>query len=50
MKAKYDRIVILGDFSSEPTNEPVETFSSSFNLYILIKEKPALRWLTGEMS
>ena len=40
---KYDRIVNLGDFNSEPTNEPVETFCSSYNLYNLIKEKTCFK-------
>ena len=34
-----NRIVILSDFNSEPANEPVETFCSSYNLYNFIKEK-----------
>ena len=40
---KYDRIVILGDFNSEPINEPVETFCSSYNLHNLIKEKTCFK-------
>ena len=38
---KYDRIVILGDFNSEPINEPVETFCSIICTISLTK-KPAL--------
>ena len=40
---QYDRIVILGDFNSEPINESVETFCSSYNLYNLIKEKTCFK-------
>ena len=40
---KYDRIVILGDFNSGPTNEPIETFCSSYNLYNFIKEKTCFK-------
>ena len=34
---------ILGDFNSEPINEPVETFFSRYNLYNLIKEKTCFK-------
>ena len=36
---KYDRIVIMGDFNSEPNEDLIETFSNSYNLYNLVKEK-----------
>ena len=34
----YDRIVIMGDFNSEPTDEHVQTFRNSYNLHNLVKE------------
>ena len=36
---KYDRIVIMGDFNSEPSEEKILSFSQSYNLQNLVKEK-----------
>ena len=35
---KYDRLVIMGDFNSEPSDEPIETFLSCYNLHNLVTE------------
>ena len=35
---KYDRIIVMGDFNLEPTDEPIESFCNSYNLYNLVKE------------
>ncbi len=40
---KYDRIVIMGDFNSEPCDEPIETFCGSYNLYNLVKEETCFK-------
>ena len=40
---KYDRIVIMGDFNSEPSEELIGTFCSSYNLYNLVKEKTCFK-------
>ena len=40
---KYDRIVIMGDFNSEPSDESIETFCGSYNLYNLVKEKTCFK-------
>ena len=39
----YDRIVIMGDFNSEPNEDYIDTFSSSYNLYNLVKEKTCFK-------
>ena len=36
---KYDRIIIMGDFNLEPTDEPIKAFSNCFNLKNLVNEK-----------
>ena len=33
----YDRIIIMGDFNLEPTDEPIDTFCNSYNLNNLVK-------------
>ena len=39
----YDRVLIMGDFNSEPCDEPcderIQTFSDDYNLIILSKKK-----------
>ena len=40
---KYDRFVIMGDFNSEPSDEPIETFLSCYNLHNLVKEKTCFK-------
>ena len=40
---KYDRIVIMGDFNSEPSDEPIETFCGSYNLHNLVKEETCFK-------
>ena len=40
---KYDRIVIMGDFNSEPCDEPIETFCGSYNLHNLVKEETCFK-------
>ena len=42
---KYDKVVIMGDFNSEPSDEPIETFCDSYNLYNLVKEKTCFKGL-----
>ena len=34
----FDRIVIMGDFNSEPSDDHVQTFRNSYNLHNLVKE------------
>ena len=33
----YDRVLIMGDFNSEPCDELIQTFSDGYNLYNLVK-------------
>ena len=40
---KYDRVVIMGDFNSEPSDEPIETFCGSYSLHNLVKEKTCFK-------
>ena len=40
---EYDRIVIVGDFNSEPTNELLKCFVAAIICTISLKEKPALK-------
>ena len=40
---KYDKVVIMGDFNSEPSDEPIETFCDTYNLYNLVKEKTCFK-------
>ena len=40
---KYDRIVIMGDFNLEPTDEPMDTFCDSYSLYNLVKENTCFK-------
>ena len=40
---KYDRVVIMGDFNSEPSDDPIETFCASYNLHNLVKEKTCFK-------
>ena len=40
---KYDRILIMGDFNLEPTDEPIETFCDGYNLYNLVKENTCFK-------
>ena len=39
----YDRIVIMGDFNSEPTDEHTQNFCNSFNLHNLVKENTCFK-------
>ena len=36
---KYDKVIIMGDFNQEPSEEGIETLCSSHNLYNLVHEK-----------
>ena len=38
----YGRVLIMGDFNSEPCDEPIQTFSDG-NLYNLVKEKTCFK-------
>ena len=40
---KYDRIVIMGDFNSEPSDEPIGTFCDGYNLHNLMKENTCFK-------
>ena len=40
---KYEKIVIMGDFNLEPTDEPIESFCNTYNLYNLVKEKTCFK-------
>ena len=40
---KYDKIVIMGDFNLEPTDEPIESLCNTYNLYNLVKEKTCFK-------
>ena len=40
---RYDRIVIMGDFNSEPSDKPIETFCDGYNLHNLVKENIVLK-------
>ena len=40
---KYDRIVIMGDFNLEPTDEPIKTFSNSYNFKNLVNESTCFK-------
>ena len=40
---KYDKVVIMGDFNSEPSDIPIEAFCDSYNLYNLVKEKTCFK-------
>ena len=40
---KYDRIIIMGDFNQEPSEEGIETFCNSHNLYNLVHEKTCFK-------
>ena len=42
---KYDRVLIMGDFNSEPCDEPIETFCGGYNLCNLVKEKTCFKGL-----
>ena len=39
----YDRIIVMGDFNLEPTDEPIESFCNSYQLYNLVKEKTCFK-------
>lgn len=39
----YERIIIMGDFNLEPTDEPIDTFCSSYNLKNLVKGKTCFK-------
>ena len=39
----YARVLIIGDFNSEPCDEPIQTFSDGYNLYNLVKEKTCFK-------
>ena len=40
---KYDRVIIMGDFNSEPSEESIVTFCGGYNLYNLVKEKTCFK-------
>ena len=40
---RYDRIIIMGDFISEPNNEHIGTFNSGYSLYNLVKGKTCFK-------
>ena len=39
----YDRVLIMGDFNSEPCDDPIQTFSDGYNLFNLVKEKTCFK-------
>ena len=39
----YDRLVIMGDFNSEPADEHIQTFCYSYNLHNLVKENTCFK-------
>ena len=39
----YGRVLIMGDFNSEPCDELIQTFSDDYNLYNLVKEKTCFK-------
>ena len=39
----YDRLVIMGDFNSEPADEHVQSFCYSYNLHNLVKENTCFK-------
>ena len=41
--AKYDRLVVMGDFNLEPSTEIIETFCNSYDLYNLVNEKTCFK-------
>ena len=41
--SKYDRMIIMGDFNAEPTNEHVQNFCDSFKLFNLVKENTCFK-------
>ena len=40
---KYEKIIIMGDFNSEPSDEPIETFCDGYDLYNLVKENTCFK-------
>ena len=40
---KFDRVVISGDFNSEPADEQVESFCASYDLHNLVKAKTCFK-------
>ena len=40
---KYDRIVIMGDFNLEPSDENIENLCHGYNLYNLVKDKTCFK-------
>ena len=42
---KFDRFVIMGDFNSEPSDEQVESFCTSYNLHNLVKAETCFKGL-----
>ena len=41
--SKYDRVIIMGDFNLEPSEECMKTFCNSYNMYNLVKEKTCFK-------
>ena len=42
---KYDRILIMGDFNLEPSDETIEILCDSYNLYNLVKDNTCFKGL-----
>ena len=40
---KYERVIIMGDFNIEPSEESLDSFCNSFNLYNLVKDKTCFK-------
>ena len=40
---KYERVIVMGDFNIEPSEEPLDSFCNSFNLYNLVKDKTCFK-------
>ena len=40
---KYDKVLIMGDFNQEPSEEGIETFCNIHNLYNLVREKTCFK-------
>ena len=40
---KFDNLLIMGDFNSDPSDEQVESFCDSYDLHNLVKEKTCFK-------
>ena len=40
---KYDKVIIMGDFNQEPSEDGIETLCSSHHLYNLVHEKHVIK-------